>query len=576
MTNDQGNLTALADRPDTVPRVPAKIGAHRLRQVLKRIRELKLEALRLAIPLPHAEPFHASRHQIRLLDGSNQSAKTFHELLEISRAVCGCDPYHKYPKTNGRAIIVGYGCEHLADPLFRKLFLPGEFKLVPDEHTGEMRAVRPDPADPHRLDPYDDAYREKWRDAPPLIPPRLCNPDRDIAWEAAGKQEPKLARIRQTGWQILFRTSGGRPPRGRQVHLVAFDEDLQYPDLWVNEIIPRLVKHGGRLIWAATPQEGGPELYELRLKADAGSSHVKAFTMLIKDNPFISDDQREFFRDTLTSEDEINVRIHGEYAIVGRRIYRTYDPTGIHGCEPFEVPVHEWTRYVILDPATDVGAILFGAVDPEERYAFVYDAVSLKHAEVQEWAAEVLRRQGAYKFEAGIIDEKAGVQRGMANVNNQNVAGQYFRALERAGVVFRRLGPLAGFFPGTGNIGVRENALLSWMAKRPDGQWVGLPILQVMRGLCPKLDRQIRLCQSDPKRSAGYPHKRVDQEEDLLVCLEYWAAFSPGHFAPELIDDTISPSAPTVRERFEAKRRKRRHRGEAQTAYGAALEIGHR
>jgi len=494
---------------------------------------------------------------------SHNSAKTFHGLLELARAVTGQDPYNKYPKKNGRAIIVGYDGDHLADPVYHKLFNPGEFKLIPDEQTGQLRAVRPNPNNPRQIDLYDDSYREKWVDAPPLIPPRFVA---EQAWDRPNKRIPRLTTL-TTGWTILWRSSNGRPPRGRQLHLVYLDEDLKHTDAWVNELIPRLIRHGGKMIWAATHQEGGPELYELTEKANAGSIYIDAFQLRIVDNPFISEEQRDFFLNTLTTEQDVMVRYYGESAVVGRKIYRDYSPNGSHGCEPFPFPMTTWCRYLFIDPGAVRSAALIIGVDPKERHRWVIDGVDIRQGDATRLAAEIKARQGGAHFEAIIIDQQAGKQTPMGHEARDRTAPYYWRALESAGVVPRVQGPIAGFFPSCNDVHAREEALKGWMQIRGTGPFAGTPILQVVRGALPELDRQISLAQYIT------PERRLKQPQDLLDCLEYAAAFNPTFHPPEPIRIRTPPPCRSVADRFHAKRQHDHARRQSRR-FGAAMEVG--
>jgi hypothetical protein len=313
----------------------------KLRRIRRRIRELRMESLQTYVPLPAAEAFHASIKPIDIIDGSNQAGKSLALLMELILAISGCHPVEgKYPKKNGRAIVVGYDERHIADPLWYKLTREGEYKLIPDENTGRIRAVRPDPNNPRSLDPYDLAYREKWVDAPPLLPPRLIKGQ--PAW---GKKAQGVVRSIETttGWVIGFLSSKASPPQGIQLHLAALDEELDRSHVWVNELAPRMAKEHGKMIWGATPLTGGIPLWQLREKAANGHPHVNRTTLLIDDNPYITAEAKQIFFETLTDEEERAVRYYGQYRIVGRRVYGTYDPMGIHGCEPFELPP-EWLR----------------------------------------------------------------------------------------------------------------------------------------------------------------------------------------------------------------------------------------
>ncbi len=551
-------------------------------QIIRRIAELherkqriETEALRMFRPLPHAEAFHASRKMIRIGWGGNQGAKTIHFCVELARAVCGCDPYDKYPTHNGRAVIIGLNLDHLADPIFHKLFHDGEFKLIADEHTGKLRAVRWSAQNPRVLDPYDEAYREKWVDAPPLIPPRLCNPKTDIAWEDKAKEIPRVVKIPSNGWRMLWRSSGSDPPRGIQAHVIYADEELATAARWVNEIIPRLLIKHGFFLWSATPQHGGAEFYELYQKAIAESTRIDEFSFHIEKNPFLSDDQRAALKEALTSAEEVAVRYHGHFLFASRRIYPDWDPQGIHGCEPFEVPVDKWTRYVYLDPARQRQATLFFAVDPEERHAWLYDGFVLQPGNADMWAAEVARREQGYKFEQFVIDPRAGGQHTM--VGDATVAEQYYRAAKKIGLLPRTAGAapgFGGFVPGCKEVEAREEALKTWLLPRDSSHPAGMagePTLKKFRGILLDLDRQVQYAAIDAKR------KRIQADtarpEDELADLEYAAAHRPGYFKPEPVirTDPSQPKQLTPREHFE-----RHHRKSGGVRFDSALHVGKR
>jgi len=514
------------------PREAVVTNRSRLRTVLGLMAARRQEALTLAVPLLHAAPFHECNSKIAIADGGNQAAKTFHVALETARALCNCDPYGKYPR-GGLAIFIGYDEDHLADPMYKKLFKPGEFKLIRDEQTGRLRSVRPDPNNQLRLDPYDVAYREKWIDSPPLIPERLV---RRMAWEDRGKEIPRVTEL-ATDWRILWRASGGKPPQGVQAAVVWADEELKHSNLWVNEMLPRLIKTGGRFLWSATPREGGPELFELRRKADAGSPYVKAFTFVIDQNPYMSEEERQAFRALLTSDSEVAVRYFGEYAIVGRLVYPTYSPETIHGCEPFEIP-SDWCRYAVVDPATNNCATLLAAVDPDEEHLWVYGGWVMQRAEQTAWAYQLQERERGVQFEALIMDERAGKQHQYAT--SRNTAQQFAAALTEVGLQPRSFGPMGGFFPGSPDLKARTIALRNLLTIRSEGPFLNTPRLQVMRGIFPELDKQIKAAVSDP-RDVDKRQKFDDQACDVLDCLEYLANFDPRYYAPERTDtQTVS------------------------------------
>ena len=520
------------------------------RHLIRKLLALRAEGLALYRPLPEGEAFHACGAKWRLAEGSNRSTKTTSGAGELARAACGCDPYDKYPKHNGVALVVGLKQDNIA-MIWRKVGHQGAFKIIKDEHTKLWRAVRPDPNDPLHLDPYDMAYREKWRDAPPLIPPRMIAA---IAYDDKAKGVPRTVTL-TTGWRLEFRPSGSRPDQGDHYNLVWNDEEMENVQWYYEEArgltgLDESPKHTPKGIWTATSQVANHEFAELRDRAEKGSEQVKRFIFLIDNNPYVPDQEKLAFLESLP-EDERQTRYYGKPALFGRRVYPMYSPMGVHGCDPFEIP-STWARYFIVDPSFQHCATLFIAIDPDEQHAFVYDGFDLRNSDAATWAAEVVRRQGAICFEAAVMDQRMGRQHPAGA--GLNVAEQFFAAFVSAGGKVRTLGPLAGFFPGSDDVPAREEALRSWMAIRGEGPFSGTPKIQVMRGRAPvELDKQIRMAHYDIKK----PDKRAEMIDDLLDCLEYAAAFNPSYHEPEPL---VVDREPTPAEMLRDKRRRQRQR----------------
>lgn len=546
---DFGKLAAslAAPPPPSVDRRRSRqlVRQSQLRRVLKRIVALKAEGMALFNPLPAAVPAMASTARWQLFDGSNQSGKTAHAAYKLARIMCGCDPTGEFPTSGGKTLMVGMQLEHVADPMFSKLTREGAFDIIRDEQTGLWRSTRPDPNNPQLLDPYDLAYREKWRPAPPILPPRMI---RRIAMEDTAKGIPRAMEL-TNGWQVRMRSSEGKPWQGVQLTANWLDEELARDQFWISELSARRLRFGGITMWSATPQAGGLQLYQLRQRADAGDSGVEAFTFLLEDNPYMLPEAKEAFFDDL-SADEREVRYYGRYLIAGRLIYPQWDPQGVHGCEPHEVP-RDATRYVVLDPGTEHCATLFAAVDRNEAHLRVYDGFDLRRPTAGRWAHEVLQRQGEHRFEAFVIDQQMGKQH-PPPMNTLNVAEQYFKALSEAQVEPRILGPLGGFFPGSNDVQARQEALFAMMAVRGSGPFAGSAKIQVVRGIIPELHDQVKLAQTDHKTG-----KRVKMTDDLLDCLEYLAPFDPPYHEPEPVGGR--PKNP-VYEAFKRKHRKRKPR----------------
>ncbi len=267
----------------------------------------------------------------------------------------------------------------------------------------------------------------------------------------------------------------------------------------------------------------------------------------MSDNPYIPDDEKSTFFEGL-SEDERHFRWYGLPAAEMARVYPGYDPQGTHGCEPFTVDISRWARYVALDPGRRHCGTVFFAIDPEEKHVWIYDAFDLLSAHAQTWAGEVAKRQYDTRFEAFVIDQQMGkqIRPGAA----QNTAQHYWAALSAAGVQPKSEGSLSGFYPGTNDISAREEAVLGWLAIRGTGPFAGSSTLQIMKGISPQLDRQFR----DAVHDKGRRSKK--RAQDILVCVEYMAGFTPRYRVPSPIIKPEVPKKLTVPEQFEARKRR--------------------
>lgn len=504
------------------------------RRYLSKLATLRMEGLQLYKPLPTAVPFHSCTQKIRLALGSNRSSKTLSCAIEFARAVCGCDPHDKFVK-KGSALVVGEDMDGLGE-LWSKLTNEGEFKMIRDEHAHLWRAVRFNPDNPLELDPYDDAYREKWADAPPIIPPRMYDKP---SWEDSGREIPRFVRF-HTGWKSLFRSSEGKPQKGAHYQLAWFDEQLNNEQFFI-EARRGLVAlsepdyHIPRMLWSATAQITNPQLQDLHEASEGGAEHIGSFQFLVKDNPHIPPAEKQAFYDDIPP-DERPSRWGGEFALTGKRIYASYQPMGVHGCNAFPIDP-TWARYICVDPGTEKCATLFAAVPPDESHVYIYDGFVVNQSNTQKWAAEVAKRNTSYAFESAIIDKRAGRQHQMG-LRISSTAEEYWHDLVEAGVVIRKQGGLkdfAGFFAGSDNVEAREQHLASrWMQIRGHGPFAGTCKLQIFRGVIPDLDHQIKRAHIDPKTSKRATKSKVGHH-DLIDDLEYLASFEPGYHPPQRI-----------------------------------------
>ena len=459
------DLADAEDAPAEVPAVPADptrlTGAEseEFKGVLYEIAARKSEALRLFQPMPEQERFFSSEAGERIALGGNRGGKTTVTVVEIARAVTGQDPFAKYPKTGGKCILVGKDLQHCSKVFYQKLFKPGAFKVIRDEETGAWRSYNPN-------DPADKARAKQAKKAPPLIPARFYD-FKKIAWENKKDEIPKTIPLKN-GWTVHFFSSLGAPPQGWNVHLVAFDEEIEHP-LWYPEMSARLLDdrvedpetgkvQGGKFLWSATPQAGTQQLYDLKVRGDEcrddAKPPIEIFEFGMLDNPWVSDSaKQEFIAKFAGNDDEIAVRVYGKFALLGTRVYSEFMPKGVHGLPSFPIP-EDWTVYVAIDPGRQVCAVLFVAVPPTDRDVLVeigegkwanvrgrkiiYDELYIKRCTAKIFAETFVRRVNGRPMEYGVIDHRAGriTEIGSGKTHEE----QYSQALKSVGFKFEKGG----------------------------------------------------------------------------------------------------------------------------------------
>ncbi len=414
--------------------------------------------------------------------------------MEFARAVTGQDPFGKYPRS-GRAIVVGKDEKHCGEVLYRKLFKPGAFKVIRDPVTRQWRTYNPE---------LDYARRKERRNAPPLIPRRFYS-DKDIAWSKKREEIPRKVVIRAgrpDEWEVYFFSSLGEAPQGWDIDICWFDEEIEHPT-WYPEMAARLVDRsewdseqgrwiGGKFVWSATPQAGTIKLFQISQRAgdERGNDHPKVteHTATLFDNDYLSSKSKQAFLEKLgDNEDEVRVRIYGEFALLGMRVYSEFAPKGVHGCEPFTVP-EDWCRYISIDPGRQVCAVLFGAVAPPHDHEhkgriYIYDELYIKRCDADTFAERLAAKMLHTPIQEAIIDHRAGRMTEMGS--GLTVEEQYKDALRKRHVRFA--GPNAPAFTwGSDDVDAGIEAVRGCLVVRD-----GHARLQVMKGKCPNFVKEM-------------------------------------------------------------------------------------
>lgn len=548
---------------------PVASDIHEYRRLLGEKLARSIEALRLYEPLPIQKEFHGSFARVRLLRGSNRSGKTLSCAVELARAVTNQDPHGKYPDSDGRAYIVGKDEKHLGEVIYRKLFRAGAFRILRDRETGRWRLYRPWNID-------DRTRKKESKPAPPLIPGRFV---KSIAWNNKAANIPQKV-VLTTGWEIDFWSSLSKPPRGSDLDLVWFDEEIIDSD-WYPEMSSRLLDRAGCMFWGATPQTGSDRLFELHNRCEAeweefereGKPQGKEpssreWLILLADNPHIDDDQKRELEKDL-SEDEIEVRIHGGFAIEASKVYPEFS-VRIHGLPYIDIP-HNWCRYAVIDPGRQVCAVLFAAVPPPTTQIqigetgdgqpihlilngdddlFLYDELYIRNCDATTFGERMAAKCLGQEFEAFIIDRHGARLTDIGA--GKSVAQQYEAALEQRGVRSNSTG--SGFLWGSDDVQGRTESARTRLKVRADGR----PSLRVVacQDRLPNFKWEIE----------RYRYKRdktgtLDVPEDrgrvhLMACLGYLCAYSPRYVAPKLTLGVVSGAYRAFKERLARMQKK--------------------
>jgi hypothetical protein len=459
------------------------------REILELIQEVhgrKYETLKLYVPMPVQNDFHMSDAHIRVIRGGNRSGKTTASLVELAYALTGQHPVPgRYAPGGIRAIVVAKDLDKIAAVVWRILGMPGAFRMTEDPFTGLPRLEQPG----------DKEAGLKFRDAPPLIPRRLV---KAIQWVSLKASQPKKLFL-TNGSECSFYSSEADPfsIQGVKLDLAIFDEEVKN-EAWFPEALARLVDRGGRFVWSATPQTGTQKLYDLSLKAAEDREHheehplIEEFTITLLENPYISAQDKEMFLLSLDDEEQVKVRVHGEHAITGFKVYAPlFFPRGIHSVDPFPVP-HDWTRFASIDPGAQVAAVLFAAVPPPKMpkdpdvdpglygdFVYLYDEILIKRCDAAKLADAFRRHTEGQVLHTILIDHHGGqlTEIGSGKTPEQ----QYKEAFKAAKIAVPQVGRY--FTWGSDDLAGGILRVKEFLRDRPD---IG-PKLRIIRGTCPEL-----------------------------------------------------------------------------------------
>lgn len=374
-----------------------------------------MQPLKLYQPMPQQLAFHRCDVPERLALGSNRAAKTMTAAIEVAMAALGEHPYIDYPKGGMRIICVAKDGTQIGQVMYKKLFQSGAFWMVPDAKTGLYRVY----------EPWRDEKRKKYRKPSlPLIPPRFI---KSIAWENKAQNTPKLITLKN-GTELLFCSSMGKPPRGMDVDLVWFDEELKDGE-WYSEMAARLIDRSGRFLWSATPQSATIGLYDLHDRAMKERNNdpclLREFNFSLEDNPYISEiDKLRFIQKFANDPEQYKVRVLGEFLLIHYLVYPNFSME-IHGVDYFQIP-RTWTRYAVVDPSYARTYAMFLAVPPDHDCVYIYDEMFIASCTATKFGEGMKEKCAGQTFQEFLIDRHGSR---VHQATGKTIAQQYAEAL---------------------------------------------------------------------------------------------------------------------------------------------------
>lgn len=160
---------------------------------------------------------------------------------------------------------------------------------------------------------------------------------------------------------------------GRPLHGVWLDESYACSKRFRDQCLARLLDYHGEMIASLTPEDGDAsweiEWYE---KARSGDPDYQSFRFPTRENKYISKEGiAQLIRDCGDDEVQIAIRLDGDFASVGGKIYPSLKAL-FHVKHSHEVGVSEdWVRFIAIDPGVSKAhALLWGAVGPGNHIHF--------------------------------------------------------------------------------------------------------------------------------------------------------------------------------------------------------------
>lgn len=321
-------------------------------------RELSIAASSVTLhtyrPHDKQKTFHSSSHDVRLYIGGNRSGKTLGGVIEDVYWLRKDHPNQRLPigaePTRGRVVAVDFenGVKKIILPIFanvipKSLLINGSWL---DSYNGQEKTLK------------------------------LSN-NSFVEFMSYDQDLDKFA--------------------GTSRHFIHMDEEPPKPIYTEN--YARIIDTNGRLWITMTPVEGMTWIFDTIYEPGilGKNPNVKVIVVDMTENPYLSNEARQKFIDSLDAED-VEARIHGRFVQMGGLIYKTFDPTpgGEHVVPKSIKPPKNWEVVLGLDHGfNNPTAVGWHMISPEGdiiTYAEHYQSGLTIEENAQAIKQEILRQ----------------------------------------------------------------------------------------------------------------------------------------------------------------------------------------
>lgn len=495
-------------------------------------------------------------------------------------------PRKDYPR---RFWIIGWDTKHIGQTIYRLLFEPGQggsYRVIQDQETGLWRTW-------NRANPEDAKRIEESKLSEPLIPDRFLDGPKDDAFAWEDKKEKHFTSVKLNNGSTIyaFPSSARNPKQGDNVSGIWIDEDIQFPG-HLKEWQDRLTDEEGWFMWSVWPHMKNEALLDLIGRAEMGEleddPQIKAFQLVMTDNPFLSKRGKDQSLGRMESSEEIARRNRGELLTDALSMYQ-FSPTihqiqrPIPGLKTYFEPSEahkvlqdiylqnnsfprDWTRYLSIDPSNTRTAVLSWVVPPPDYEGTYFGNVAIAEWELigrrlsaSQLATEIKCRVGTLNYEAFIMDQNAG---------RQTHAGRDESTMMFYGAAFKESGLSSrltsySFSPGCNIPTVRYRMVRTLMNPQELSQ---IPGLLIVEEKCPETKKEFTKYRKKSENRGEGVDSVLDEPAnprlfDCMASVEYFAAYiepmfhaGQAYISPSKYRSATSPALLKARKIMERQR----------------------